>query len=117
MAEDHGLGTQLTNKQWQQAQLPVGLGGLGLKTASDHATAAFASSMHSSQELKVEKILNITEDSPPSLPAPFLVLLSAKQGEEATLENPRGVTKKIIILKIDLLKHRLEEGYGQAVLP
>ena len=38
------MGTQLNNMQWSQAQLPVGRGGLGLKAASDHAAAAFASS-------------------------------------------------------------------------
>ena len=84
------MGVQLNNTQWLQAQLPVALGGLGLKAAVDHSGAAYASSKLSSQDLK-EKILHTTEqDSPSSLPAPLLVLLSAKQCEEATLEvSPR----------------------------
>ena len=33
------LGTPLLDQQWQQAQLPVSLGGLGLRAAVDHAPA------------------------------------------------------------------------------
>ena len=101
------MGIQLNSTQWSQAQLPVTLGGLGLKAAVDHAGAAYASSKLSSQDLK-EKILHTTEqDSPSTLPAPFLALLSAKQGEEATKENLTGVPQKAISLKIDLIKHNL----------
>ena len=35
------LGTPLTDLQWRQAVLPVSLGGLGSRAASDHATAAY----------------------------------------------------------------------------
>ena len=91
---DRILGVPLNSIQWLQAQLPVSLGGVGLKSAEDHSSAAYASSKLSSQDLK-EKILNLTEqDSPPNLSTPLLGLLSAKQGEEATLENLKWVAQK-----------------------
>ena len=52
------LGVPLNNTQWSQAQLPVDLGGLGLRAAEDHATAAYTNSLLSSQDLK-QKILDL----------------------------------------------------------
>ena len=90
-----------------QAQLPVSLGGIGLKGAEDHATAAFAASLLSSQELK-EKLLNLPEDDCPThLSAALLAQLSIKQGEEATKENLTGVPQRAISLKISLHNHQL----------
>ena len=39
------LGTSLTPLAWRQAALPVSLGGLGLRSASTHAAAAYLSSL------------------------------------------------------------------------
>ena len=39
------LGASLTPHAWRQASLPVSLGGLGLRSASSHATAAYLSSL------------------------------------------------------------------------
>jgi hypothetical protein len=39
------LGKPLTDRQWTQASLPVSLGGLGIRSAVAHATAAFLSSV------------------------------------------------------------------------
>jgi hypothetical protein len=76
----------------------------------DHSAAAYTTSVLSSQDLK-QQILGLAEqDCPPTLPPALLELLSAKQGEEATLENLHGVTQKSVSLKIDVLNHlRLTE--------
>ena len=95
--------------QWLQAQLPVSLGGIGLKSAVDLSSSAYVSSILSSQDLK-EKILNKTEaECPPRVPASLLSILSARQGEEATLENLTGVAQKVISQKIDTISK--EEGF------
>ena len=39
------LGTGLSDLQWHQAQLPVSMGGLGLRGASHHASCSYASSV------------------------------------------------------------------------
>ena len=78
-----------------------------MKGAEDHATAAFAASLLSSQELK-EKLLDLPEeDCPTHLSAALLAQLSTKQGEEATKENLTGVPQKAISLKINLHNHQL----------
>ena len=101
------LGVPVNNTQWKQAQLQVDLGGLGLRAAEDHATAAYANSLLSSQDLK-EKILDLPEEAcPTNIPAALLAQLSDKQGEEATKENLLGVSQKAISLKIDLRSHQL----------
>ena len=62
------LGVPVINTQWTQAQLPVDLGGLGLRAAEDNASAAFTSSILSSQDVK-KKTLNLLRRlaPPPSL--------------------------------------------------
>ena len=67
------LGVPLGNTQWEQAQLPVSLGGLGLRSAEEHAPAAFAKSVLASKDLK-ERILNLPEqECPPVIPASLFV--------------------------------------------
>ena len=96
------LGVPLGSTQWEQAQLPVSLGGLGLRSAEEHAPAAFTTSVLASQDLK-ERILNLPEHlCPPVIPASLLALLSDKQGEEATVDNFLGVSQKAASYKIDL---------------
>ena len=41
------LGSPLTDEQWEQASLPVATGGLGLRSAVDHAPTAHAVSCRS----------------------------------------------------------------------
>ena len=43
------LGSPVSDQQWQQAKLPVSMGGLGLTAAEDHAPAAYISSLLSSR--------------------------------------------------------------------
>ena len=50
--------------QWQQAQLPAALGGLGLSAARDHAPAAYTTSLLSSQDLKLRILDSKEEESP-----------------------------------------------------
>ena len=45
------LGSTLTDRQWAQASLPAAMGGLGLRSAGDHAPAAHAVSLLSAQTL------------------------------------------------------------------
>jgi hypothetical protein len=45
------LGGPLTNDQWSQASLPVKMGGMGLRTATSHATAAYLGSTTASKGL------------------------------------------------------------------
>ena len=53
---------------WEQATLPVGLGGLGIRSAVDVAPSAYLSSAHSSAQL-VEAIL---PESHLTIPTPFV---------------------------------------------
>jgi hypothetical protein len=86
--------------------LPVSLGGLGLRSAADHSTAAYTISVLSSQDLK-QQILGLPEQScPPNISPTLLDILTAKQGEEATLDNLHGVTQKSVSLKIDRKRHQ-----------
>ena len=108
------LGSTLTDTQWAQASLPAAMGGLGLRSAVDHAPAAHAVSLLSAQTL-LDGLLG--EDvNGPSLLQPLLDLISAKTGEDETLETLTGVSQNMASLKIDLsnksllLQHISEEG-------
>ena len=46
------LGSAVNNSQWSQAQLPVAMGGLGLRSAEDHSAGAYITSVLSSEPLK-----------------------------------------------------------------
>ena len=46
------LGSSINDKQWGQAQLPVAMGGLGLRGAVDHSAGAYVSSVNASESLK-----------------------------------------------------------------
>ena len=102
------IGVPVSDSQWQQAQLPVSMGGIGLRSAWDHAPAAFAISLLSAQDLK-EKILNLpdTHDCPVNLTPPLLQYLTSKMGEEASAASLVGVSQKATSLKIDLHNHQL----------
>ena len=88
------LGAPLEDKQWLQARLAVGRGGLGIRGSEDHAGAAFASSFLSSQPL-VKELLGRDDDSTPPLPRNLLDSLTAKprrggQSYSATRNWRRG---------------------------
>ena len=97
--------------QWRQAQLPVGLGGLGLGAASDHAPAAYTTSLLSSQDLKLRILSSTEEESPANVHAALLTYLGAKMGEEASLDSLIGVSQKAVSLKINLMDLQLLSKY------
>ena len=45
------IGGAVSDRSWEQAKLPVSMGGLGLRAAEDHASAAFSISSSSSRPL------------------------------------------------------------------
>ena len=99
------LGSPLTDEQWTQASLPAAMGGLGLRSAVDHAPTAHAVSLLAAQPL-LDGLLGEDEEEP-SLPQPLLDLISSKTGELASVESLTGVSQKMASLKVDLLNQSL----------
>ena len=75
------LGSPVQDQQWEQAKLPVSMGGLGLRAAEDHAPAAYATSYIASQPL-VRQLLGSQQEAPINLSQGLLDTITAKQGEE-----------------------------------
>ena len=102
------LGSPVTDTQWDQAKLPVSMGGLGLRAAEDHASVAYASSLLSSHTM-INKLLGRANDDDiqPSLPQPILDDISLKQGEAVDTESLIGVPQRAACLKVDLLNQSL----------
>ena len=98
------LGAPLGQRQWDQAKLPVALGGLGLRGAEDHAPGAYAASFLSSQTLSRELQGRQEEDSPVSLPQELLRSLTTRMGEEeeVTVAYMENLNQKAMSLKVDL---------------
>ena len=88
------------------------MGGLGLRSAVDHAAVAHAVSLLSAQSL-LDGLLGEEEEGP-HLPQPVLDQISAKTGEEASVESLTGVPQKKASLNLSnqsfLLQHFTEEG-------
>ena len=78
------------------------MGGLGLRSADNHAAAAYITSVLSSQSIRQDLLSLNEEDSLITIPDHLLTLLSTKQEEEATQESLQGVSKKAVSLQIDL---------------
>ena len=76
------IGSPMTDIQWRQVNLPVSMGGLGLKAAVDHAHAAYVSSLLSSEHIR-QALLDLPEENRQiSIPQSILEVLSNKQHEE-----------------------------------
>ena len=106
------IGCPVNNQQWNQAKLPVHLGGLGLRAATDHAAAAHVASLLASETL-VRQLVGAQENATFTLPQRLLDTLTIKQGEEATVEtiwglNQRNLSKKIDSNNLLLLSNQLE---------
>ena len=69
-------GCPLTDWAWAKATLPTSLGGLGLRSASLHASAAYISSFQRTRAI-VSKILNHAPLPPPTLPSTIMALANA----------------------------------------
>ena len=99
------IGGPLSDLSWQQAKLPISMGGVGLRAAEDHAAAAFSTSLLSSQPLLRSLLHREEEDAEPALlSASLLDQLSAKTGAEEPLstESILNTTQKMLSAKIDL---------------
>ena len=87
----------LTDMQWEQAKLPVGMGGLGIRSAQDHCSAAFIASVLASVPLVQESVsadlMNI---------APSVIHLRSVTGEEVTEEGLQGLRQKDLSYKVDV---------------
>ena len=104
-ALSHLLGSPLTDAQWAQASLPAAMGGVGLRSAVDHAQVAHAVSL-----LAAQPLLNglLGEDSEETqLPQSLLDKITAKTGEIASVESLSGVSQREASLKVDLLNQSL----------
>ena len=53
------LGASLSDEAWTQAQLPVSLSGLGLRSAEEHASSAFLGSINDT-EATVRDLVKLT---------------------------------------------------------
>ena len=95
------MGVPLTDRQWLQANLPVSMGGLGLRTAEDHAPAAFSSSYLSSQPLLRSLLQTPAEEATVPLSPDLLNLLTELRGEESTMASLEGLPQKQLSFEID----------------
>ena len=84
----HILGSSVDDTQWSQAKLPVAMGGLGLRSAEDHAAAAYISSLLKSIPIRQSLLTMSEEDSQIVVPVPLLEMLSDKQ-PRVSRESPR----------------------------
>jgi hypothetical protein len=111
------LGAPVGNRAWQQAKLPVAMGGMGLRGAENHAPAAYAASVLASQPLArtlLHRRLNEGAEPQSILPQQVLDALSAAQGEEAREEELVGVPQRQLGMKIDLQQQKiLLDGVGR----
>ena len=98
----HIIGRGLSDLQWQQAQLPTSMGGMGLTSAEDHAPAAFATSAISAQDLKLRILDRSGEDSPPNIKPDLLTYLNSKTGEVVSQDSLTGATQRAVSLTINL---------------
>lgn len=102
------LGGPASDEAWSQAKLPISMGGIGLRSAEDHAAAAFSVSFLAAQPL-VRALLHHEEADPVCLPAPILHVVTSKVGaeEQISTEFFHNLTQKMLSSKIDLHNQQL----------
>ena len=83
------------------------MGGLGLGCARDIAPAAYTTSVLIAQDLKLSFLGRTEEDCPGNIQPALLAYLSAKMGEEVTIDSLTGVTQRAISPTINLHKLQL----------
>jgi hypothetical protein len=92
------LGSAINDQQWAQAQLPVAMGGLGLRGAVEHSAGAFVSSAFACESLKEGLLphgnvqLNITS---------ALAMLRERTVDELPQEELVEMKQKMISFEID----------------
>ena len=110
------LGTTLEDKAWQQAKLPVSLGGMGLRSAEDHAPVAHAASVLACQPLLQGLLGNEGQENQGAVLSPsHLQALTVAMGEEAKEEELVGFAQRHLGAKVDKEQERkrlelVEEG-------
>ena len=104
------IGGPLSAKEWEQAKLPIPMGGVGMRAAEDHGPMAHAMSLLASRS-RVRELVQPEEaggdEEPPFLPAALLDSISSKLGEEATPEYLQSARQRDASLKIDLHNSQL----------
>ena len=106
------LGAPVDDRTWQQGKLPVAMGGLGLRAAEDHASAAHAASVLQAQ-LRVQDLVGGRqaadgEEQDGVLQPQLLAALSLAQGEQDQVREADlvGMTQRQIGAKVDLEQQR-----------
>ena len=95
------LGVSLNNSAWLQAQLPITRGGLGMRSASNHASVAFLASWTNSVPLILQMIPSL-ELSPLSTVGALEHLSKVLEVEDAvSLESVDGISQKELSLRVD----------------
>ena len=96
------LATALDQRAWEQAKLPVTMGGMGLRAAEDHSPVHYSASVLASQHL-TQALLGIAQDEEepaPVLPPHLLATLAISMGEVMEAEL-MGVPQRTLRLRVD----------------
>ena len=95
---NHILGSAIDDQQWAQAQLPVAMGGLGMRGAVEHSPGAFISSVFAAEGLKEGLLLhgNTTIDL-----SSAQALLSQNLQEDIPREELPELSQKMLSYKVD----------------
>ena len=95
------IGSPLSSAQWNQASLPIHMGGLGLLRATDHGPAAYLASLGATGGL-VEEIRCEDEEEPQKLKVEqVLQALNCQLGDPLTLEGLNLMTQRQISGLVD----------------
>ena len=92
----------LLDHQWVEATLPVDMGGMGLRSAVNHAPGAFTASLSASSEI-MEEVTGKPMDMAEKVDDGMLDLLNALGGEaeELTAESALITPQKVFSSRVD----------------
>ena len=105
------LGVPLSDQQWQQAKLPVTMGGLGIR-----GTGPYIATFLASKSLSIALQGCQEEDTPAHLPNSLLTTLTPRFGEEkdVKVEQLETLSQKLMSYKVEQKNLLcLKEGLGQ----
>ena len=94
------LGTPLEDKQWLQTKLPISQGGLGIRSAADHAGVAYSCSFFSSQNL-MKQLLQLDDEVTFSLGQDIIGDITNHIGFEPTTEMLETIPQKQLSTFVD----------------
>ena len=97
------MAAPVSDSVWQEAKLPTHLGGMGLRSTSDHAIATYAASLLASQPI-IKSILGNPELPEPILKESLLnkIIMAFDDPGVVILDHLVGLNQRQISLKIDL---------------